>query len=241
MRLLVPSQPVSPYRYIERLIGAATARRYGARHCLEIGPGADSVFSHLPPSTFSSTTVLDYNPRVLGEGTDRRVEAILLDVEQEGNLERLGRRWDLIVANAVLEHLADDRRFVQRLRGLLTDDGLALCTTVLGPGLYNLWDHAVGHYRRYTVSGLQELFSAYSARQIVQSSLLQELVRPLFFNRVRHLQNATLDENNWRFGDEHGSIGARPTRRSSRRCATCSPSMRASIGCCATCRAASPS
>jgi SAM-dependent methyltransferase len=212
--LLVPRDPVSPYRYLEHLIDVAAARACGAEHVLEVGPGADSAFRYLDPAGLRSASVLDYNPGVLAATRaalpGKSMATIEADVELPETFAALDRRWDLVIANAVLEHLRDDRGFVRGVRGVLRDGGLAVCTTVLGPDLYNAWDHAVGHYRRYTVEGLRGLFDGYAEVQLVQSSILQEWVRPLFFRRIRHLQAGTLEENNWRFGDEHGEMGRPP-------------------------------
>jgi hypothetical protein len=151
--------------------------------------------------------VLNYTQKALA---GKSVETVELDVEKVGSLEGLGRKWDYVVANALLEHLASDAAFVSRLRGLLSDDGFVVATTVLGPRLYNRWDHAVGHYRRYEVGELRGLFSEYTRVQILQTSILQEMARPLFFHRVKHLQDSTIEENNRRFGREHLTLGRPP-------------------------------
>jgi len=215
--LVLPVEPVSPYRYVERLVAAAVVRSFDAPDVLEVGPGDDSIFRHLPPGDIGSATVLDYNPKVLevasavAPGLD--IDTLHRNVDRPGGLEGLDRCWDVVVANAVLEHLVNDDEFVAQVRGLIREGGIVLCTTVLGPGLYNLWDHAVGHYRRYTADGLRDLFSGYSEVEVLQTSVAQEWARPLFFGRVRHLADSTLEENNWRFGGEHGDFGKPPFSR----------------------------
>jgi len=215
--LLVPREPVSPYRYIQRLIHRIVARKYSLRHVLEIGPGTDSIFRYLDPDSFESATIIDYEAYVL-ESTlqafaHKSMHAIKLDVEEPGALERLETKWDFVVASSLIEHLKNDFLFVERLHRIMTDGGYAVCTTVLGPRLYNLWDHAVGHYRRYTVSGLRQLFSQFSEVQIIQTSVLQELARPLFFRRIQHLGDSTIEENNRRFSAEHSQLGRPPYAR----------------------------
>jgi hypothetical protein len=54
------------------------------------------------------------------------------------------------------------------------------------------------------------MFSRYSEVQLIQTSLIQELVRPLFFGRIRHLLSGTPEENNLKFGDEVGSFSRPP-------------------------------
>jgi 2-polyprenyl-3-methyl-5-hydroxy-6-metoxy-1,4-benzoquinol methylase len=131
--LLVPSEPVSLYRYIEHLVEVTVIRKYGRRSILEIGPGADPIFGYLQRSDYESGTLIDYNPSVIRycekHLPGQNVETILMDVEVPENLGVLGQRWDCIVSNGVIEHLKDDVTHVRLLRRLLTDDGILLCTT----------------------------------------------------------------------------------------------------------------
>lgn len=212
--LIVPDSAVSAYRYIEHLVEATVKRKFNLQDVLEIGPGADSSFMYIPPSEFNSCTILDYNPAVLDAFArtfkDESVKAIVANVEEPKALAGLAQKWDLVLANALLEHLVDDVGFVKRLPDILIDGGMVIATTVLNPKLYNLWDHAVGHYRRYLINDLYALFKEFHEVQILQTSLVQELVRPLFFGRVRHLRNGTLVENNLRFANGQANVSRPP-------------------------------
>jgi len=214
MKSLVPGAPVSSYRYIQHLIHSAVRQKYGLRHILEIGPGTDSIFKAMDPASFESATIVDYQADVLEKVfrglKDKRIQAIQLDVEEPDSLVQLNEKWDFVVASSLIEHLKNDSLFLEQLHRVMTDDGYAVCTTVLGPHLYNLWDHAVGHYRRYTIDELRQLFSPFSEVQIIQTSILQELARPLFFNRIKHLTDSTLEENNRRFSAEYEQLGYPP-------------------------------
>jgi SAM-dependent methyltransferase len=202
---LVPAEPVSLYRYVEHLVEVAVIRKYRCKSILEIGPGTDPVFAYLQPSDYQSGTIIDYNEAVLRhcEKTlaGRSIETVLMDVERDNKLADVRQRWDCIVSNGVVEHLKDDVVHLNMLRELLSSDGIILCTTVLHRRLQNEWDHAVGHYRRYSVAELRRLFADFKEVQIIRTSLVQELVRPLFFGRIRHLLANSLEENNRRFGE----------------------------------------
>jgi len=211
---LAPREPVSLYRYVEHLVVLATKRKFGLESVLEIGPGSDPLLRFLDPEECRPAAIADYNPKVLDHCATvpplQGIDAIHVDVAKDGATARLARPWDLVLASSMLEHLADDQAFVDLLHGVTREGGCAVATTVLGPRLYNLWDHAVGHYRRYRVDGLRELFGAFKEVQIIQSSLAQELVRPLFFGRVRHLEDNTVEQNNWIFSAEHADRGRPP-------------------------------
>lgn len=69
-------------------------------------------------------------------------------------------RFDTIVCLNVLEHLEDDRASLHALRRLLAPGGRLVLLVPAVPLLYGTLDRALGHYRRYTRSGLQGLCSA---------------------------------------------------------------------------------
>ncbi|MCF8043037.1 MAG: class I SAM-dependent methyltransferase [Desulfarculaceae bacterium] len=211
---MAPEAPISPFRYMEMLINRAAVIKSGAREVLEVGPGSETMLAHLDQSTLGSVTIVDYVQDALDRARRRLkglpVRTICCDVSLPGCPALAAESFDCVIANALVEHLEDDRGFIDKTRKLLKPGGLMLCTTVLGPGMYNQWDHAVGHYRRYSMASLRRLFEDFSQVQIIQSSLIQELVRPLFFHRLRKLKHGTLEENNLLFSGEHEEIGRPP-------------------------------
>lgn len=212
--LRMPRQPVSLYRFLEHLIEVTVARKFGARRIIEFGPGADSIFSYLRTDDFDEACVTDYHPKVLdrceaafGNG---KVRSLLTDFEKPGGFDQVGGDWDYVVANSIVEHMADDVAFVGGVLDSLKPGGLCVASTVLGERLFNQWDHAVGHYRRYSRRGLKALFNDFAQVQLVQTSVLQEWVRPLFFSRIRHLADNTIEENNRLFGEGQDDWGRPP-------------------------------
>lgn len=211
---LAPKDPISPFRHMERLINRAAVVKFGAREVLEIGPGSDTMLAHLDHSALGPVAIVDYVQDALDRAKRQLgglpVRTICCDVSQPGCPALSAESFDCIIANALVEHLEDDRGFIDKTRKLLKPGGLMLCTTVLGPRMYNQWDHAVGHYRRYSMASLRRLFKGFSEVQIIQSSLIQELVRPFFFHRLRKLKDGTLEENNLLFSEGHEEIGRPP-------------------------------
>jgi SAM-dependent methyltransferase len=197
---LVPQSPCSPYRYIEFLIESTLQRKYKLRRVAELGPGSDVGLAYLDLDDTDFAWAIDYSQgaldaikRRLGES---KIQCRLADVMKSGTLDDLAGKCDYVICNSVIEHVIDHEALVGTMHKLLEPGGFVVCTTVLHQSMYNLWDHAVGHYRRYSIKELAQLFSGFSEIQVLQSSYLQELARPLFFSRVRHLKNNTLEENN---------------------------------------------
>jgi SAM-dependent methyltransferase len=211
---LCPTQACSPYRYIEFLLEVCLLRKYKFESVLEIGPGTDPIFKYLKPQEYKSGTVIDYDPKITGfcksHLANKKIESITLDMLKSENVKALDHKWEYVVANSILEHLKDDALFVENARSILKDNGIIICSTVLHQGLFNKWDYAVGHYRRYSPRELVKLFKGFREVQLIQSSLLQELVRPLFFKRIKHLLKNSLEENNLLVGEGYLDWGIPP-------------------------------
>ncbi len=212
--LVLPREPVSLYRYVEHLVEVSVKRKYDLKNIVEIGPGADTIFRYLKPDEYASGTLIDYNQDILEYNSKHlsghSLELLNIDIMKEDQVKAIDRKWDYVVADGVIEHLSDDRMFVRSIYGLLNEGGAVFCSTVLQKWLYNKWDHAAGHYRRYNVNELRSLFADFRDVRIIQSSLLQELVRPLFYNRVRHMFGNTIEENNMLISKEFLSYGIPP-------------------------------
>ena len=212
--LILPKEPVSLYRYVEHLIEVSVKRKYNFKNLLELGPGADTIFRYLKPDEYTTGTLIDYNQDMLDYNKKMLPEHLLhlinMDVMDPEQIKSLNRKWDYIIANGVIEHLNDDRIFIDHMHELLEDRGVLVCSTVLHKWLHNKWDHAAGHYRRYSLMELRELFSGFREVKLIQSSILQELVRPLFYGRVKHLFDNTIEENNMIIGKEFLTYGTPP-------------------------------
>lgn len=70
------------------------------------------------------------------------------------------RRFDLIVAVDILEHIEDDRAAIASMARLLAPGGVLFLTVPAGPALMGEHDARLGHFRRYTREGLSSKLSA---------------------------------------------------------------------------------
>ncbi|HEY4606005.1 MAG TPA: class I SAM-dependent methyltransferase [Acidimicrobiia bacterium] len=70
------------------------------------------------------------------------------------------RRFDLLVAFEVLEHIEDDVTALTSWARWLAPDGHVLMSMPSNPGRYGAWDEKVGHYRRYSRESLAGVLAA---------------------------------------------------------------------------------
>ena len=66
------------------------------------------------------------------------------------NLAGLGRRFDNVTMNDVLEHIEDDRAILKAIRSVLNPGGHLIVVVPQHPFLYGRRDASMGHFRRYS-------------------------------------------------------------------------------------------
>lgn len=84
----------------------------------------------------------------------------------------LNKKFDIIIALDVLEHLEDDTIIHKFIDNNLKDDGMAIITVPAHRHLYNNHDKVHNHYRRYDKSDLKKLLNNYNAQVYYYNSLL---------------------------------------------------------------------
>jgi SAM-dependent methyltransferase len=131
-----------------------------ARTVLEIGVGEGSV-GVLLARTYDYTGV-DVDLQSLSTAR-KRFERHSLDVSRllHGGPETVGeRRFDLVCAFEVLEHLQDDRLALTDWGRLVAPGGAVIVSVPAGPGRYGKADAKAGHFRRYSRSDAEPLLSS---------------------------------------------------------------------------------
>ncbi len=71
---------------------------------------------------------------------------------------------DSCVCLNVIEHIDDDRVFLQRVKAVLAPGGIVVLIVPAFPTLYGPIDRNLGHFRRYTIGSLRELAAAAGLR-----------------------------------------------------------------------------
>ena len=91
------------------------------------------------------------------------------------DLGGLAGEADLVIASDVVEHVADDARFVAELVGAMNPGSFLLLTVPADPELWTQHDVSFGHYRRYTTSTLREVWRGLPVREVATASFNSRL------------------------------------------------------------------
>lgn len=138
-------------RTVLRAVFATHLPPVADRQILEVGAGTGSVTTVL---TELGTVVAVEPHEVARAACERHAPAATVVAGGVDDLDRLpgvaGRRFDLVGAFDVIEHLSDDVGALEAMADHLADDGRLVVTV---PALELLWgphDEVNGHFRRYS-------------------------------------------------------------------------------------------
>lgn len=125
---------------------------------LEIGPGNLALAQDLI-AKFKKGTLIDFNTtdvqdiyNDLEPSYKQRLALIIADFSQYPFSEK----FSCVVTCEVLEHIEDDRKFLQKTSELLADGGQLILSVPARMKYWSKDDEIVGHYRRYEKKELYE-------------------------------------------------------------------------------------
>ena len=133
------------------------------RRNLEIGSGIGNISRLLPKREHLTVSDCDALYLRLLEDAFRfndLVDVQKADLDSDGDFDRLaaGERYDSVVCLNVLEHIADDRAALERMRRVLRPgSGRLILLVPQYPWLYGSYDRKLGHHRRYQRAALLDL------------------------------------------------------------------------------------
>lgn len=135
----------------------ASFAQYLKGRILEVGCGIGNFTPAL--STFGHVWAIDIDHHAMTH-TKKKVSSQVKvgrgDIEK--NVYFFKRiKFDTIVCLNVLEHIRDDRIAMENMANLLVPGGYLILLVPIHPLLFGSIDTAIGHYRRYTSSGVIEL------------------------------------------------------------------------------------
>jgi SAM-dependent methyltransferase len=161
-------------RFFVRLLGDEGLLGDGVE-VLDAGAGdgwfARQLAAALPPAARVACWDTGYTPEVL----DRVAKGAPVSVTF--SRERPAGRFGLILLMDVLEHVPDDRGFLERLASeSLAPGGRVLVTVPAWPALSSAHDEALRHVRRYRPGGARSLLGDCGLEPIVAGGLFASLL-----------------------------------------------------------------
>jgi len=125
-----------------------------AREMAEIGCGHGLLQRQIEDACGREVLGIDLNECALKRNLSRNSSVYCYDIFQAKSALR--GRFDLIFLFDVLEHIADEDRFLKALIFHLAPGGHVVINVPAGQWAYSEYDVAAGHVRRYTMKTLRE-------------------------------------------------------------------------------------
>ena len=142
------------HRRFEVLRRLADSLIIGAQEMAEIGCGCGLLQRQIEDSYEKEVTGFDLNDFALKQNRTRLSNICCYDVHQQD--PSLRSRFDLLFLFDVLEHMADEDRFLQSLIFHLRPGGKMVVNVPAGMWLHSAYDVAAGHVRRYSIRSLED-------------------------------------------------------------------------------------
>jgi SAM-dependent methyltransferase len=144
-------------RRILLAMAAATAPRGDASSILDLGCGTGGITAAL--ANQFGTRGIDRDPHAI-ELARTRFPHLEFRVAEPGDpvADELIGESDLVVSSDVMEHIADDRAFLDHIIAALSPGARILLTVPAHPELWSPHDVALGHHRRYTANTLRTVW-----------------------------------------------------------------------------------
>lgn len=139
---------------------------YIAGSILEVGFGHESYRKFLP--RVDSYAAADIDAAAVDDARKRDPENFdsyyVWDVTDESRLDSIGKgKYQTVMCVNMLEHVECDKKGIDNMLNLLAPGGHLLLFVPAFMGLYSDMDKLAGHYRRYTITSVKDLFSNVSA------------------------------------------------------------------------------
>jgi len=167
-----------------RLAGELIA---AAREIAEIGCGHGVLQRQIEDAYEREVTGFDLNEHGLRQNVSRRSRVCCYDIFQKD--EALQERFDVIFLFDVLEHMADEDRFLKALMFHLAPRGRLIVNVPAGEWAFSGYDGAAGHFRRYSAQTLKETADRTSLDILKWSYWGLPLVPILLVRKLRRIGN----------------------------------------------------
>lgn len=181
-----------------------------SKNFLEIGAGNLKLSSELI-NYFDHGTAIDFeesikdNYRALPQTIKNNLELKVGDFAQMD----IGQQFDCIVSCEVMEHLEDDRAFLENIYNLMENNGQVIISVPAKEKYWTIHDEAVGHYRRYEKNDLRTLFYEQGFKDIQIISYGFPFINMLWVLRALHGRFQYRKKRNWTAEERTKASGAK--------------------------------
>jgi SAM-dependent methyltransferase len=124
----------------------------------EIGSGTGLLQRQFEDYFGAEIDGFDLNQTALQNAVTRKSRCICYNIH--ARLDQLRAAYDTIVLFDVIEHIEDDRRFLESALFHLKDSGALIVNVPASKSLFSAYDRAAGHVRRYEVQDTNALMKA---------------------------------------------------------------------------------
>lgn len=122
----------------------------------EVGCGTGTLRASLESVTKWTIDAADLNMNALLSAKSCRGRTILYDIFDENS--SFIEAYDIVILFDVLEHIHNTRPFLASVLRHLKQEGLLLVNVPALQSFYSVYDHLMGHYRRYNKKSLAKEF-----------------------------------------------------------------------------------
>jgi len=142
-----------------------TIEPYCSGNILEIGSGIGNISKHFidKGAKISLTDIRDNYVEILKENYAEKAVAIfnadITEIDFDNKFRSHIETYDTIFALNVVEHIKDDALAIRNAKKLLKKGGHLVILVPAYQWMYNSFDTALEHYRRYTKKNLNALIS----------------------------------------------------------------------------------
>jgi 2-polyprenyl-3-methyl-5-hydroxy-6-metoxy-1,4-benzoquinol methylase len=152
------------FEVLERLVRNNNIDLSKQIRALDIGCGPGTLITQLEKNYQLTVDGADLNCSALERVSSLRGDTFFYDIK-ERNID-MRESYDVIFLFDVLEHIEDEKEFLEAAVDHLKPDGLLFINVPAINMLYSIYDKAVGHLRRYDLTMLEELTKGVSVRAI---------------------------------------------------------------------------
>ncbi len=99
-------------------------------------------------------------------------------------LPYLSEKFDIVCSLDTLEHIKNDETAIAEISRVLKEDGICVITVPHRMDYYTIQDQLIGHYRRYEMDHLIELFRKYHLKSIRCFNVYGKLMKIVFLQTL---------------------------------------------------------